>query len=65
MLKGLGFLASGIFIGAVGMEIIRKKYPECLDKLYATVNRVTAKAQKAFMEGYYSALKGKEPAGAV
>ncbi len=64
MLKSLGIVAGGIFIGAFGMEMIRKKYPEGLDKLYATINGVTAKAKKAFMEGYYNALKG-EPARAA
>lgn len=65
MLKGLGILAGGIFVGACGMEIIRKKYPEGLDNLYATINRATTKAKEAFMEGYYSALKVGEPVPAA
>jgi len=65
MLKSVAILASGIFVGAAGMQIFAKKYPESLDKLYATMARVKANAKQAFMEGYHSALKGTEPAGAA
>ena len=65
MLKGLGILASGIFVGAVGMEIIHKKYPEGLDKLHVTMNELTAKVRGAFMDGYYSAVKPGETAKAA
>jgi len=65
MLKGVAILASGIFIGAAGMEIVRKKYPENLDKLYARINGAATKAKQAFVEGYHSALKGAEPARAA
>ena len=65
MLKGMAILASGIFIGAAGMEIVRKKYPESVNKLYAAMNRGKANAKQAFMEGYHGALKGAEPATAA
>ena len=65
MLKGLGILATGIFVGAVGMEIIRKKHPESLNKLYAMKNGTITRVKKEFMKGYHSALKGEEPARAA
>jgi len=63
MLKSMAILASGIFIGAAGMEIVRKKYPESMNKLYAAMNRGKANAKQAFMEGYHGALTRNKPAG--
>ena len=65
MLKGLGILASGIFVGAVGMEIIHKKYPEGLDRLHVAMNELTVKVRGAFMDGYCSAVKPGETASAA
>lgn len=61
MFKGLGILAGGIFIGAVGVEVVRKTCPGCLDRLYAKVGGLTGAAKEAFMEGYHGALGPKEP----
>lgn len=59
MIKGLGILAGGIFIGAVGAELIHKACPqglEGLDSLYAKVARLTNAAKEAFLEGYEGTL---------
>ena len=31
MVKSLGILIGGIFVGAVGAEIVRKKYPKTME----------------------------------
>ena len=56
MLKGLGILAGGIFIGAVGAEIIRRAHPVSLDKLRAKMCQFTDAVRDAFMEGYHGAV---------
>ena len=61
MLKGLGVLAGGIFIGAVGAEIMRKSCPGGLDKLYAKVSGLGSAAKEAFMDGYRGAAGAPEP----
>jgi len=65
MLKSLGALLGGIFVGAVGVEIVRAKYPEALDGLYSKARQVTDEAKAAFMNGYLSAVKPKEPVAAA
>ncbi len=64
MFKGLGILVSGIFIGAVGAEVIRKACPGSLDKLYAKAAGLTNVAKDAFLEGYHGVLGTQEPAPA-
>ena len=61
MLKGLGILAGGIFIGAVGAEVVRKAWPGGLDTFYAKAGRLTGAAKEAFMEGYHGALGTQDP----
>ncbi|HIJ66795.1 MAG TPA: hypothetical protein HPP51_00730 [Planctomycetes bacterium] len=51
MIKSLGILIGGVFIGAVGVEIIRKKYPESLDKLYAKTCEMASGAKEALKRG--------------
>ena len=62
MLKSLGVVIGGIFVGAVGVEIIRKKCPETLDKMYAKVRSVAAGANDAFKKGYEKAVQPSEDA---
>ena len=66
MFKGLGILVGGIFIGAVGAEVVRKACPGGFDKLYASVGQLANAAREAFVEGYQDATGGSdaEPAGA-
>ena len=62
MLKGLGILLSGIFVGAVGAEIIRKEYPDVLDNLQRKTREVVSGVTEAFKKGYDSATGAKKSA---
>ena len=62
MLKTLGAIVGGIFVGAVAVEILRMKCPDKLDKLYAIVNDLSAGIKEGFREGYCSVSKPAEPA---
>jgi hypothetical protein len=64
MIKSLGILVGGIFVGAVGAEILRKKYPETLDKLCSKACGITSGAKEAFKNGYDKATKSKQTATA-
>jgi len=64
MIKSLGILIGGVFIGAVGVEVICKKYPEALDKLYAKTCEAASRAKEAFKEGYANAVQPKQAAQA-
>jgi len=57
MLKTLGILIGGIFVGAVGIEIVKKKYPETMDKIYAKTHEVVSEIKEAFRNGYHNATK--------
>jgi hypothetical protein len=52
MFKGLGIMVGGIFVGAVGMELLRRKYPDALGNLYAKAREVASAAKEAFKAGY-------------
>ena len=62
MVKTLGVIIGGVFVGAVGMEIIRKKYPEALDDLYAKTREVASDAKAAFKNGYDKAARAGDAA---
>ena len=62
MLKGLGILIGGIFVGAVGAEIIRREYPDALDKLQSKAGEVSAGVKEAFKKGYDSTTRPKKSA---
>ena len=55
MLKGLGILIGGIFVGAIGIEIVQKKYPGAMDKVYAGARRTASEIKDAFKSGYQKA----------
>jgi len=57
MVKSLGALLGGIFVGAVGMEIVRRKYPNALDKLYGAMREMASGAKDAFKQGYANAAR--------
>jgi len=61
-MKGLGALLGGIFIGAVGMEIIHEKYPDALDKLCTKTRETILGIKEAFVQGYKSATQAREAA---
>ena len=73
MIKSLGICIGGIFIGAVGMEIIHKKYPKALDKFYKRTRKIASgakevcrEAKEAFKAGYENVTQPRKaaPAGA-
>lgn len=57
MLKSLGILIGGVFIGAVSVEVVRKKCPDALDKLYARTREIASETKEAFKNGYTKASK--------
>jgi hypothetical protein len=57
MVKSLGILIGGIFVGAVGAEILRKKYPESLDKLCTKTCEITSGIKEAFKKGYENTIQ--------
>ena len=62
MTKTLGVLIGGIFIGAVAVEVIRKKYPETLNKLCAKTREIASGAREAFRKGYRGAKQSPKAA---
>ena len=64
MIKSLGILIGGVFVGAVGVEIVRKKYPESLNKLYAKTCEMASGAKEAFKKGYANAVQAPQAAQA-
>jgi len=54
MLKDLGILLGGVFVGAVVMEIVRKKCPNAGAKLYSKVGNAGNGLKEAFKAGYES-----------
>jgi len=59
MLKSLGILIGGIFVGAMGMEVVHKKWPVATDKLCEKTREATSEMQKAFKNGYDNATHPK------
>jgi len=62
MFKGIGIVLGGIFVGAVGVEVIRKKYPNAMDGIYAKTRKVASDAKQAFKNGYQGATQPKAAA---
>ena len=62
MIKSLGILIGGIFVGAVGAEILRKKYPETLDKLCTKTCEIASGVKEAFKKGYENAMQSQQAA---
>ena len=62
MIKSLGILIGGVFVGAVGVEVIRKKCPEALDKLYSKTRETVSGAKEAFKKGYANAVEPQHAA---
>ncbi len=57
MVKSLGVLLGGVFVGAVGIELVRRKYPEALNGLYGKARYATNGAIEAFKKGYEKAVQ--------
>ncbi len=62
MVKSLGILIGGIFVGAVGAEIVRKRYPKTLDKLCTKTCEITSGVKEAFKKGYDNAVQSQQVA---
>jgi hypothetical protein len=62
MVKSLGALIGGIFLGAVAMEILRRKCPDAVDKLCAGVREIGSGAKDAFKQGYVKAARPQQAA---
>ena len=62
MIKSLGILIGGVFVGAVGVEIVRRKYPGALNKLYTKTCEAASGAKEAFKKGYANAVESGQPA---
>ena len=57
MLKSLGILMGGVFVGAVAVEVVRKKCPDAMDELYARVCGFASETKEAFKNGYKKATE--------
>ena len=62
MVKSLGILIGGIFVGAVSAEIIRKKYPKAMNSMYAKTCKITSGIKEAFKKGYANAMQSQQAA---
>ncbi len=62
MVKSLGILIGGIFVGAVSAEIIRKKYPKAMNNVYAKTCEITSGIKEAFKKGYENAMQSQQAA---
>ena len=62
MFKSLGILIGGIFVGAVGAEIIRKKYPNAMEEVCAKTCEMTSGVKEAFKKGYANAMQSQQAA---
>ncbi len=60
MLKELGILCAGIFVGAVGAELIRKSGPKFVNKVGQKTNQTITNLRKAFIAGYKDATHRQE-----
>ncbi len=65
MVKSLGILIGGVFIGAVGVEVIRKSYPKSLGNLYAKTCEAASEAKEAFKKGYANAVQPRQGEQAI
>ncbi|NQV31176.1 MAG: hypothetical protein HQ515_00695 [Phycisphaeraceae bacterium] len=56
MLKIIGVLAGGIFVGAVGIEIIGEKYPRMMAKARKKVRRGIWETKDTLRDGYHKVI---------
>ena len=62
MLKILGILLGGVFVGAVSVEVFHRKCPDTLDNLYKKTNEAASEIKDAFKNGYEKASQPKPAA---
>jgi hypothetical protein len=61
MYKSIGMLLGGVFVGAVAMELVSRKYPKPFHKLYSKTCDLATGAKQAFKDGYEHAMQPEEP----
>ena len=61
MYKSIGMLLGGVFVGAVGMELLNRQCPNVFGKLYDKTRDVASGAKQAFKDGYEHATQPEEP----
>lgn len=61
MLRTFGLIVGGMFVGVAAVEIIRKKYPDALDKLYTRIGAIAVGVKEGFKEGFGNAVKSEAP----
>ncbi len=62
MYKTLGIVIGGMFAGAVVMEVLHKKCPDCIEKFYAKTGDWACGVKDGFKEGYSSVTKSASTA---
>ena len=65
MLKDLGILLGGVFVGAVTAEIIRKKCPDVGKNVCTKISNVTTGIKESFKAGYDNATRPHQRAEAA
>ena len=64
MFKTLGIVAAGMFAGAIAMQIVHEKCPDCLDKFNTKVGDLADGLREEFKKGYRSVAVPVTPAEA-
>ena len=65
MLKELGVLAGGVFLGALTAEIISRKCPDAGNRLLAKTREIAANVKESFNAGYANAMRAQDDAESV
>jgi hypothetical protein len=65
MLKDLGILLGGVFVGAVTAEIIRRKCPDVGKKVSTKICNATTGIKESFKAGYDNATRPHQRAETV
>ncbi len=60
MFKGIAILIGGVFVGAFGVAIVRRGWPNGFDNLYSKVGEFGDSAKDAFMDGYHGSISEQE-----
>ena len=59
MLNTLGVILAGAFIGAIGMEVVNRKYPDAMNKVHIKAKEMTSELKVAFKNGYDNSMRSK------
>lgn len=64
LLKTFGIVAAGVFAGAIVMQIVHERCPDCLDKFHTKVGDLAHGFREEFKKGYRSVAGPVRPAEA-